>query len=154
MAQWVENPARNNPWGPPCGPVAGYSDRRAVPRPHNPSAIRTLGRTHEGERLARRNWGRRDGICRNTGASLPFQERGKWGRENVSGCPSGTPSPPQWGVKLVDTGCVSSQAKSTFRPGPPLLRKAGLWLPESVSERNGDGQVGKPEEEEEEEGGS
>lgn len=41
------------------------------------------------------------------------------------------------GIKLVDTGCVSSQAKSTFRSGPPLPRKPRFWFSEWVSEREG-----------------
>lgn len=135
---------------------SGCSDRRAVLQPHNPSAIRTLGRTHEGKGPLAETGAGEMGFA---GTRVPLRHsrsaaagRGEWGRgrENICGCPSGTPSPPQRGVKLVDTGCVSSQAQSTFRPGPPLLREAELWLSESVSERVGDRQGGKPEEEEEE----
>lgn len=62
---------------------------------------------------------------------LSSQSRGQWGRKTVSGCPSGTPRRTQWGTKLVDPGCVSSQAglpPPTFRPEPPLPRKAWLWF--------------------------
>lgn len=46
--------------------------------------------------------------------------------------------PARGGKELVDTGCASSQAKPTFRPGLPLQRKAWLWFSEWVSERGGD----------------